>query len=178
VVLFAVSADRRRFVAFNRTSVGSAWSASTRLQFASLDAMVTTEGGGQFSEPVLGVGGGSLFYLFGLPGALPALYESKWDSLQHTWTAGVALANPDLAIVTPTVRRRPTGASSDGRTLFFFDETTGQERAAWRDAPTSPFVQFMNITGIAEAAPNDRCDTLYFQSENSEAGGAGASIAR
>jgi hypothetical protein len=172
LVLFAVSADRGRFVAFNRTSVGAAWSASAPLQFGNVVAMAAADGGGQFWEPVLGADDNSFFYLLASPSAPPALYESRWDALQRAWTTGVALPNPELAITSATRRRRATGASSDGRTLFFFDEATGQERAAWRDTTTSPFVQFLGIPGLSEAAPNYLCDTLYFQGTDSADGGA------
>jgi hypothetical protein len=176
LVLFAISADHGSFVAFNRTSAGAPWSPSAPLQFVNVDAMAAGDRSGQFSEPVLGADGTSLFYLLASAGAPPALYESTWDTPQHAWTAGVALPNPELASTAATLRRRATGASSDGRTLFFFDETTGQERAAWRDTTQSPFVEFMTVPGIAEAAPNYLCDTLYFQATDSS--GAGAFIAQ
>jgi hypothetical protein len=79
------------------------------------------------------------------------------------------VAAPGLASIDATHRRRPTGASSDGLTLFFFDETANLERAAWRSSIASPFVQFVDI-GVPEAAPNKQCDTLYFQGTDEDAG--------
>ncbi len=58
--------------------------------------------------------------------------------------------------------RRPTGASSDRLTLFFFDEVAGNERAAWRLTPTSPFTRFVDIASLPEAAPDDDCSVVYF----------------
>jgi hypothetical protein len=159
--LFAVSADRKSFVAFYRSGVGAAWGASGASQFANVADLVTD--GGQFSEPVLGANDNSFFYLITPPNAAPLLFESTWEATQHVWTTGTALPNAELASQSATVRRRPTGAAADGRTLFFFDEVTGQERAAWRDRSNSPFVQFVDTPGMTEAAPNSRCDVLYFQ---------------
>jgi hypothetical protein len=160
--LFAVSADRASFVAFHRSNVASAWAASATLQFANVDAMAGVDSGGQFSEPVLGADDNSFFYLLTPAAGSPVLYESRWDASRGAWTTGNALSNPELASASATSRRRPTGASSDGRTLFFYDEVGGQERAAWRDSVSSPFVMFVDTPGMTDAAPNHRCDTLYF----------------
>jgi hypothetical protein len=92
------------------------------------------------------------------------------------WTTGKALPNAEFASTSATARRRATGASADGRTLFFYDEVAGKERAAWRDSIASPFVTFVDMPGMTEAAPNHRCDTLYFQDKvlDSSASGAAA----
>jgi hypothetical protein len=176
MLLFAVSADRTRFIAFDRAGVGAAWTPSTTLPFAQVNAMASAEQGGQFSEPVLGADGSSFFYLLASSTTLPALYESKWDALQGAWSTGNALANPALASASTTAPTYATGASSDGRTLFFHDGAAVQERAAWRDSATSPFVQFVDVSGIFEAAPNFQCNTLYFQGTNT--GGTGVFIAQ
>jgi hypothetical protein len=177
--LFAVSADRKGFVAFYRTGVGAAWSPSAAPQFSNIDAMASADSGGQFSEPVLGADGNSFFYLLAALGGLPTLFESKWSAAQHAWTTGTALPNPELAPASATGRRRPTGVSADGRTLFFYDEVATQERAAWRDSSTSPFVTFVDTPGVEEAAPNYRCDVLYFQEAGSDSGTSGrAAIAQ
>jgi hypothetical protein len=179
VQLFAVSADRKGFVAFYRPNVGATWAPSAALQFANLAAMASTDGGGQFFEPVLGADGNSFFYLLAPPGGPPVLFESDWDAAARAWTTGVPPANPELASTSATARRRATGGSADGLTLFFFDERTGVERAAWRDARSSPFVMFVDVPGMTEAAPNYRCDTLYFQERATDSSPtAGAAIAQ
>jgi hypothetical protein len=176
-LIVAVSPDRSRFLAFNRIMVGTPWVAAATLQFAKVNAMAAADGVGQFSEPVLGADDRSLYYLLASPGASPVLYESTWDPPTHAWTTGVALLNsaPDAGA---TLRRRATAASSDGRTLFFFDEAIGQQRAAWRETPASPFVQFVNLTGLSEATPNYLCNTLYFRGVDSDSGTAGPFIAQ
>jgi hypothetical protein len=176
--IFAVAAGRTTFLAFNRARAGAAWSASVSPQFANLSAMAAGELGGQFSDPALGADGVTFFYVLASSTSAPVLYESKWDAPSGSWTTGVALANPAFASPNATSTTYATGASSDGRTLFFYDGTTGQERAAWRDTVSSPFAQFVNLAGISEAAPNFRCDTLYFQGTDADSGGAGVLIAQ
>jgi hypothetical protein len=78
------------------------------------------------------------------------------------WDTGTPLPNPEFAIATASQLRRPTGASGDRRTLFFFDEVTGKERAAWRSSAGAPFDTFVDLPLAPEAVPNANCDTLYF----------------
>ena len=179
VQLFAVSADRKGFVAFYRPNVGATWAPSAVLQFANVVAMASSDGGGQFFEPVLGADGSSFFYLLAPPGGTPVLFESDWDAAAHAWTTGVAPTNPELASTSATARRRATGGSADGLTLFFYDERAAVERAAWRVGRSSPFVTFVDAPGMTEAAPNYRCDTLYFQERATDSSAtAGAAIAQ
>jgi hypothetical protein len=169
-ILYLVRADRSTFLAFERSPGATTWSASLPNLFANVAAM-TADGGGTLSEPVLGADGVSLYYLVTLAGSVPGLFESTWDAPDHVWRTGVALANPELSSVDATHRRRPTGASSDGLTLFFFDEVAGTERAAWRDYPASVFTSFADLPGVPEAAPNARCGTLYYQATDATGGG-------
>jgi hypothetical protein len=171
VELYAVAAARTTFIVFDGSS--GSWSASptSALRFANINAMIT-ETHGLFSEPVLGADGNSFFFLLTptASGAPSSLYESKWNAQQHVWATGTVLPNPELTSNDPMKRHRATAASSDGRTLFFFDETagaSGQERAAWRASATAPFTQFADVSGMFEAAPNYRCDTLYYQGSDS-----------
>jgi hypothetical protein len=172
-VLFAVTAARDSFLAFAQS--GSTWAADSVAQFANLKNM-STDAQGAFYEPVLGADG-AFYYLFVPDGGVPALYESTWGSQERTWSTGVALTAGDLASTDATHRRRPTGASSDGLTLFFYDEVASppHERAAWRSSPTSPFTEFEDVSALAEAAPDRTCDRLYFQQP--EASPAGILIA-
>jgi hypothetical protein len=172
MVVFAVSADRTKFVAFNRAGVGTTWGATAPLQFVNVNAMASAEQSSQFFDPVLGGDGHSLFYVLASSSGPPILYESKWDAPHDAWTTGAALGNPEFASVITLSPTHATGASSDARTLFFYHGPSGQERAAWRDSATSPFVQFVDIPHILEAAPNFRCDTLYFQGTSSDDAGA------
>jgi hypothetical protein len=167
--LVGVSAGRSQLVGFGRAGIGAAWSPSLPSVLANVNAITSETPGAVFHEPVLGADGVSLYALFGPSGGPFALLESRWSPSTHAWMAPSVLSAAGLASVDATHRRRPTGASSDGLTLFFFDETANVERAAWRSSLASPFVQFVDI-GVPEAAPNKQCDTLYFQVTDEDAG--------
>jgi hypothetical protein len=176
--LIATRSDRKSLTSFVRASVGGAWSPSTALDEFKYISAALSESGGAFSEPVVSADGLSLFYLLATGNALPVLTESAWNPATKAWDMGMALPNPEFAITSATQRRRPTGASSDRRTLFFFDEVAGHERVVWRASPTAPFDFFDDLALAPEAAPAESCRTLYFQSGDPDAGSGGVSIAQ
>jgi hypothetical protein len=167
--LVAVAANRTSLLGFAREDRSLPWVASSGLQFTRLQGLF--EGDATISEPVLGADKRSLFFLLS-PGAgqTPVLYESKWDTSARAWNYPASI--PAVKSEDATHRRRPTGASADALTLFFFDEVASLESAAWRDTPTAPFTEFKDIGSFAEGAPSLRCDRLYYQSVD----GAGAGL--
>jgi hypothetical protein len=176
--VIATRADRMSPTSFVRAAVGSPWSASTDAGEFKFIAAALTEAGGAFSEPVVSADGFSLFYLLATGTAPPVFTESSWNPGTKAWDAGAALPNQELAVTTAAQVRRPTGASSDRRTLFFFDEANRTERVAWRNSPTSPFDFFDDLSLAPEAAPSGTCSRLYFQSGDPDAGTGGVSIAQ
>ncbi len=178
--LVATLADGSSFTTFLRPSQGQPWQAGSVAPFVIIAATIS-ESGGAFSEPVLSADGLSLFYLLAIGNHLPVFYESAWDATTKTWALGTPLTGPDFGITDATQLRRPTGAASDRLTLFFYDEEAGNERAAWREFPTSPFTFFEDLPLVPEAAPNGDCLTLYFASgadSEAEAGAAGLATAQ
>jgi hypothetical protein len=171
--LIATLASGSSFVSLVRSSVGGAWTVAMSNEWAFVAAMIA-ESGGAMSEPVVSADGQSLFYLLTIgtgAGTPPILYESTWDSKAKQWTSGLPLPNAEFAITSASQRRRATGASDDRRTLFFFDEVSGKERAAWRASPTAPFDKFVDVAAAPEAAPSANCNPLYFH--GSDATGQG-----
>lgn len=162
--LIATLADGSSFIGFYRASAGAAWSPSAGKEFETV-ATMRGESGGAFSEPVVSADGSSLFYLLALPNQPPVLYESPWDTSLRQWGLGAALSSPELAMTTAAQVRRATGASSDRLTLFYFDEIAGTERAAWREAPGSPFTMFAALAALPEAAPVGDCSVLDFRGQ-------------
>jgi hypothetical protein len=63
-------------------------------------------------------------------------------------------------------RRLPTGVSADGRTLFYFNEESGEEEARWRAANSvnSPLYEQLSLGARRGATPNSACNRLYFES--------------
>jgi hypothetical protein len=167
--LVAALADGSSFAGFVRLSTSSPWVPSSGDEFAAVAAM-RAETGGTFSDPVLSLSGRSFFFVLALTGRPPALYESQRGPSAQAWGTGQALSDPTFAAVpgdagmpAPYKVARPTGASSDDRTLFFYDEVKGRERAAWRDSPVSAYAQFIDLPFLPQAAPVEDCLTVYFQ---------------
>jgi hypothetical protein len=160
--IIAVASDRSTFVDFIQSSPGT-WTELASNQFGPI-ASSASDSNASFYEPVLGQDG-ALYYVLG-SGSNLHIYESPWVPSQHAWGGGVLLgtsvAGGDLSSPDTGHLRRPTGASADGLTLFFFDGVAGQERAAWRGATTQPFGDIEDLAAFAEAAPNPACDRLYF----------------
>jgi hypothetical protein len=175
-LVLAVSADRSQLVEIGRDPGGTTWTAENPTDLAQVNAL-STNGGGALSQPVFGGDGKTLFFLWAAPNKPPGLVAAVFNAQLHLWEPSGTAMNPELASTDATHRRRPTGASSDGRTLFFYDEVMGKERAAWRDSITSPFTQFADVGPIPEAAPNYMCNRLYFQGTDPDAGGAGLDYA-
>jgi hypothetical protein len=148
----------------------SAWVLSPSFELDAVNEMASTEQSGALSEPVVSGDGNSLFYVL-TTSAGPTLFESKWDDASHAWATG-SPALPASGLPGPTAIMRATGASSDGLTLFFYDNGAMKERAAWRLTPTSAFNQFEDEVAIPDAVPNFGCTTVYFQSIDTNGEGA------
>jgi hypothetical protein len=159
-VVLAVADDRASLVEYRRSKRSTDFARTDGAAVGMLNVFIGD--GGAISEPVLGGDKLSLFFLLSFAGGTPVLYESKWSSPDGAWGTPRQLSNPELASDDADHRRRPTGASSDGRTLFYYDEVDGIERAAWRNTPDSPFNLFLDIGDFSDAAPNLRCNLLYY----------------
>jgi hypothetical protein len=157
-------------VSFARSSRADAWAATSQNEMAQLNGMVQGGNQGQFSEPVIGGNALSLFFMFSAGGGVAQVVESRWDGVAGEWLPANPFSNAELTSDAQH-RKRPTGASTDGRTLFFFDESAGHERGAWRNSPTSPFNLFQDVAVAPEASPNRFCGALYYQGEGAVAAG-------
>jgi hypothetical protein len=178
-----VDASGTGLVVWQRPAWGQAWTLGSAAPFDPI--LVAYAGSGiTLSEPMFGASGDAFFYLVTPNGGVdatapaPVLYESRLDATSGTWGVGVAISVAELTSSGPTAVRRPTGASSDDRTLFYFDGATLEERAAWRSDPSSPFTHFEDVAAAPEAAPNAGCSTLYIRGTNPEAGTAGINTAQ
>jgi hypothetical protein len=159
-VVLAVAQDRASLVEFTRTARSGVFSPLAVDDLGLVRAFLAEAG--SISEPALGVDRRSLFFLATESGQAPVLAESQWDVVAGAWGPPHSLPNPELASKDAAHARRPTGASSDGRTLFFYDGAGSVERAAWRPSRTEPFDTFLDVGAFTDAAPNPRCDTLYY----------------
>jgi hypothetical protein len=160
-LVFGIVLDGLYTQIWTRADSSSPWEAWTAMT-TPFDAIVAAVNASSstWSEPAFGASGDRLFYVvtFGQP----SIYESTWNSQTMEWDPGVQLPNPEFKGPDALTRRRPTGASADGLTLFFFDEVSGVERAAWRVSTSAPFTYFEDLPGAAEASPSSDCTALYF----------------
>jgi hypothetical protein len=114
-----------------------------------------------YASPVFASDDLTLYYSrYGAVNVTDTLWVST-RSAGATWPLGHKLAEPAFASVQDK-RRDPTGISADGRTLFYWDATTGTERAAWRPGIGFAFDTFADIGTRSGAQPNTACDALYY----------------
>jgi hypothetical protein len=163
--IIAVAADRQSFVELDRSTVGGAWSVGSTNPYASINALLDETVGSSFAEPVLGADKNTFFFIAIIGTNKPFIYESRYNTTINAWAGPSSLIQLELRSTDAAHRRRPTGASADRRTLFFFDETEAVpiQRAAWRDTPDVAFSKFVDLSGLNEAAPSTHCETLYYQ---------------
>jgi hypothetical protein len=164
--LVVVDAGGQGFSEMTRTSrdggAGSTFGAATTGSYTNLDA-VTLSPGQAYGDPVLSADDDVFFYsVYGATGQTVTIYRSARLLPGDAWPQGVALASSSGLDAQGSLRRRPTGLSSDEQTLFFWDEVTGTERAAWIDDKTGAFDQFVDLGNRSMAAPNAACTVLYY----------------
>ncbi|MEO7111022.1 MAG: hypothetical protein ABI183_11340, partial [Polyangiaceae bacterium] len=141
------------------------WTVGSQNPYASINALLDETSGSSFAEPVIGADKSTFFFMAIIGTNKPFIYESRYNTTINAWAGPSSLIQIDLRSTDAAHRRRPTGASADRRTLFFFDETeaTPIQRAAWRDSPDVAFSKFVDLSGLNEAAPSTHCETLYYQ---------------
>lgn len=151
-----------------RTARGQAFSgAPDTAPFANLRPGSNPEDGGggmgMLGDPVLSADGQLLFFSSYGTGAMGTVCVSSNSGTK--WTKPDTLSQLELLATSDTVRRRPSGLSSDGRTLFFWDDVDGKEKAAWRKTNTSYDLAFSGFVDLADrkgAQPAAACTRLYF----------------
>lgn len=119
-------------------------------------------GMGNVGDPVLSADGKQLFFSIFNAGTRETVAFSEKVSTQ--WGKPTTLKQMELAS-SGGKRRRPTGISSDGRTLFWWDEVDGKEKAGWRGSTKAFDLTFSGIVDLGDkkdAQPVAKCDRLYF----------------
>jgi hypothetical protein len=172
LTLIGVTTDRSTFAQLKRGSRSATFGGApdtapfkflNMLQGGSEDGSIP-DGNGQVFDPVLSADG-KVFYFTLLAGVVETIAEStKFGGT--TYPAPRTLKGTDFASVNGKVRR-PTGLSVDGRTLFFWDESTNKERAAFRESATFPgktdYASFVDLGAYPGAQPTSNCGRIYFE---------------
>jgi hypothetical protein len=128
-------------------------------------------------EPLLAMNDATLVYSFVSPSnddERPTLFASEWLG---DWSFGQALAGERLLWAHGGARRKATGLSSDGLTLFYRDEVEGEFRSAWRERPSGEFDTFESLGDWASAAPNGDCTRLYYSADDGDGTGVDLFVA-
>jgi hypothetical protein len=144
---------RGRFYSFDITP--------SEASFAALDSqgrmLETSE---FFGDPVLSSDDRTFYYSkYGSEGTVTVFAATRSDPVP--WPLGTPVEGAPL-LNDCGARRRPTGVSADGLTLFYYDESSGSERATWRKSTDSAFSGFVDLGSRIGAQPNAACTSLYF----------------
>jgi hypothetical protein len=165
--LVVVNADGQGFSELTRTSrlpPGNTFGAAGVGTYSNLDAAGELASGQSYGDPVLSADDHAFYYSVYGAGLTTTVYRTERLFPNDAWPAGAPVAAAAGLAAQGSLRRRPTGISSDEQTLFFWDEVMGMERAAWIDESTGSFDIFANLGTQSMAAPNTACTELYFSS--------------
>ncbi|MEO7109532.1 MAG: hypothetical protein ABI183_03750, partial [Polyangiaceae bacterium] len=170
----AVSPDGLRLVVVNaiattgfsemtrtaRTGAGSTFGAAALGSFSNVDSNAPF--GASLGDPVVDSNDTAFYYSVYGVGAAKTLYRALRLLPTDVWGNGGALNVAAGLQASGSMRRRPSGISSDGQTLFFFDQVTGTERDAWINETTGQFDSFADLGARLWAAPATSCGKLYY----------------
>ncbi len=169
--LVVVNADGQGFSELTRSSrAGGTFGAAATGSYSNLDAEVLSAGQ-SFGDPLLSADDTVFYYsVYGGAGQTQTIYRSARLLAGEAWEVGAALQPSASLAAQGTLRRRPTGISSDKQTLFFWDEVgaeagSGTERAGWIDETTGVFNTFVDLGMRSMAAPNAGCSRLYYSAQ-------------
>jgi len=161
--LAIVSADRRSLLEAGRATRDDPFGAPDIGAFVVLDdyAATTMSPGESFGDPVFGPDDRVLYYSQFGGGRTKTVVLTQRLFAGDPWPIGIALSTPELA-AQGSSRRRPTALAADGRTLFFWDETSSTERAGFYAPDRVTFERFVDLGALRGAVPNGVCNRLYF----------------
>jgi hypothetical protein len=154
------------FFVLTRASRGSAFAASmTTSEFAIINAEIS---GGEIIEhlgdPLIGASDETFYYSrypAGVGQNIATVFEAD-RSGSAPWGDGTAINGAAIEETGGGQRRRPSGISADGRTLFYWDDASGAEMMTWRATPTGAFATAISIGARTGAEPNADCTAIYY----------------
>ncbi|HEY3253259.1 MAG TPA: hypothetical protein VGJ91_04900 [Polyangiaceae bacterium] len=164
--LLLVSADQKSLGEWTRSSRESAFSAAVDSgAFAAIN-QDSDFSGRVYASPTVSAGDDQLFFNSSFLDADSTIVVSSRAGTGN-WSAPRTLS-PGSFDGSEGKRRLPTGVSVDGRTLFYFNEESGQEEAQWRatSSVSSPLSDMLSLGMRRGAAPNSACNRLYSESNS------------
>ena len=158
--LVFVEAGRRRFGHHARATRADAFAPSAFYPFEALEAVLLADE--LYGDPVLAPDDHTFFYSRYGGGRTDTIESSARVFTKDPWGPGGGVLSVPELVATATARRRPTGIASDGRTLFFFDETTQKQKGVWFKYDSLDIESVVDLGTRQGATPNGACTRLYF----------------
>lgn len=172
LVMVVVLANARAFAQLTRMGRGQAFGNPDPSPFKDLtkfggeaDAAPPGDSGapiGTVGDPVLSADGRTFFFsVYNVNSPDTVCVTTKPNDV---WIKLSVLVQPELVAMGAS-RRRPTGLSSDARTLFWWDEVDKKEHAGWRATSSPGDYSFKSIVSLGDkkdAQPTKDCKKLYF----------------
>jgi len=160
--LVLVNADRRGFTEYTRASRDDDFGTPSRAPFAAFEdySQHTMPAANSFADPLLDPDDKAFLYSEYGSGRVDTIQRARRLFGGDPWPVGLPLVATELE-ASGTQKRRPTGLSADGRTLFFWDELSGQERAGFFAYASDSFSSFLDVGPLIDAQPNADCTRLY-----------------
>lgn len=164
--LVVLSPDQLTLATAARADRASDFAAPVEGEFEALNADAKTHGW-TFTSCAFAPDDRTLYYAAGTTDErYPVRVSTR--SASEPWPAGKAIETCEFE-AHAGYPRYPTGASADGKTLFFYDSWRGKTRAAWRAAGSGSFTWFHDVGDWFAAQPNSACDRLYYSAGSAAA---------
>jgi hypothetical protein len=159
--IVVISSDGERFGELTRASTADLFAGTPdEGPFAAINASVG--GGESLADPIISSDDGRLYYSRHGGGVTSTIHWATHAQPDDPWALGGALSEAELQM-TNGDRRIPTGIAPDGRSLFYWDESTSLLRMAIRASVAAPFTMFGDVGATFEhAVPSADCATLYY----------------
>jgi hypothetical protein len=161
--LVVVNSDGQGFSELTRTSRSGAFGAPAVGTYTNLDGALAP--GESYGDPVLSADDHMFYYSVFGNGETNTIFRASRLFGGDSWPAGEAVGGASALQAQGSLRRQPTGVSSDGQTLFFWDQVSGMERSAYLDVATGSFDAFVDLGPRAMAAPSYSCNALYYSAQ-------------
>lgn len=154
LTLVVVSADQHALADVTRSARSKTFDGIPNTQrFAWVNANLTQSG--LLSSPVLAADGKSLL-LTRLESGDSSVFRVRGDRFDDA----TALDAVTLGAVDGN-HKLTQSLSEDARTLFFFDEGTGNAAALWSSTPAAAYTERVELKGLLSAFSNANCGRLY-----------------
>jgi hypothetical protein len=159
-VLVLVNDDRRGFTQYSRAARGTDFG-NPGAGPLSAYAPAQLPPGHALADPLLAADDKTFIYSEYGSDVVDTIHQSKRLFGGDPWSAGSPLVAAELQALGPE-RRRPTGLSADGRTLFFWDDQAAQERAGFFPPDSNRLASVVDLGQLRGAQPNAACTRLYY----------------